>query len=539
MLGVEGARLELGERAPGDGEQALPVEAGLRCVATLFLDEEAAVDEAVRRRFLPSLAALLAVVAERSRLEAEALEAEALRRSDALKTALLRAVSHDLRSPLTAILASADALASPGLSLEADDRLALAQTIRSEAARLDRVVGQLLDLSRLEAGAVEPHRELWHVDELVGQALAGLGDDAARVRLEVRPETPPVEVDAAQVERVLANLIDNALHYSPSGVQRPGARGVGRDRASPPRRRPRPRPAGRGARRPVPAVPARHRRPARLRSRPLDRARLRRGERRTGLGAGRPGGRPSRPLAAARRAARRGTRMSGLRVLVVDDEPQILRALRTSLHGAGYDVETAETAEQALTALAANPPDAVVLDLVLPDGSGTEVTRELRTWSSAPVIVLSVVGDEAEKVAALDAGADDYVTKPFSIEELLARLRAALRRADAPAEPVVELGDLRIDLEKRAVSVGGEPVQLTPHEFALLRVLARNPGKLLTHAALLREVWGRGYGDESHYLHVYVSQLRRKLEADPARPRYILTEPGAGYRLAEAALSRS
>jgi len=221
------------------------------------------------------------------------------------------------------------------------------------------------------------------------------------------------------------------------------------------------------------------------------------------------------------------------RVLVVDDETQILRALRTSLRGAGYEVETAESAEAALTALAASPPDAVVLDLVLPDGSGTEVTREFRTWSSAPVIVLSVVG--AEKVAALDAGADDYVTKPFSVEELLARLRAALRRADAPAEPVVELGELRIDLEKRAVSVGGEPVQLTPHEFALLRVLARNPGKLLTHAALLREVWGRGYGDESHYLHVYVSQLRRKLEADPARPRYILTEPRAGYRLAERA----
>ena len=217
VFGVEGARLELGKQAPGEGEVALPVEAGLRCVATLLLDEEAAVDDAVRRRFLPSLAALLAVVAERSRLEGEALEAEALRRSDALKTALLRAVSHDLRSPLTAILASADALASPGLSLKADDRLALAETIRDEAARLDRVVGQLLDLSRLEAGAVEPHRELWPVDELVGQALAGLGADAARVRIEITPDTPPVEVDAAQVERVLANLIDNALHYSPSG----------------------------------------------------------------------------------------------------------------------------------------------------------------------------------------------------------------------------------------------------------------------------------------------------------------------------------
>ena len=226
--------------------------------------------------------------------------------------------------------------------------------------------------------------------------------------------------------------------------------------------------------------------------------------------------------------------MSGPRVLVVDDEPQILRALRTSLHGAGYDVETAETAEQALTSLAANPPDAVVLDLVLPDGSGTEITRELRTWSSAPVIVLSVVGDEAEKVAALDAGADDYVTKPISVEELLARLRAALRRADAPAEPVVEVGDLRIDLGEEGRRLGRQRAgQLTPHEFGLLRVLARNPGKLLTHEMLLREVWGRGYGDESHYLHVYVSQLRRKLEADPARPRYILTEPGAGYRLAQ------
>jgi two-component system KDP operon response regulator KdpE len=221
------------------------------------------------------------------------------------------------------------------------------------------------------------------------------------------------------------------------------------------------------------------------------------------------------------------------RVLVVDDEPQILRALRTSLHGAGYEVETAETAEAALAALAANPPDAVVLDLVLPDGSGTAVCRELRTWSSAPVIVLSVIGDEAEKVAALDAGADDYVTKPFGIDELLARLRAALRRAYAPTEPVVEMGELRIDLEKRAVSLAGKPVQLTPNEFALLRVLARNPGKLLTHGMLLREVWGRGYGDESHYLHVYISQLRRKLEPDPARPRFILTEPGAGYRLAE------
>jgi len=217
VLGVDAARLELGERPAGDGERALPVQVGLRAVATLFVDEEAIVDDAVRERFLPSLAALLAVAVERSHLESEALEAEALRRSDALKTALLRAVSHDLRSPLTAILASAEALASPGLVLEDSDRLGLAEGIRDEATRLDRVVAQLLDLSRLEAGDAAPHRELWHVDELVGQALAGLGDTAERVRLEIAPEEPPVEVDAAQVERVLANVLENALRYSPSG----------------------------------------------------------------------------------------------------------------------------------------------------------------------------------------------------------------------------------------------------------------------------------------------------------------------------------
>jgi two-component system, OmpR family, KDP operon response regulator KdpE len=219
------------------------------------------------------------------------------------------------------------------------------------------------------------------------------------------------------------------------------------------------------------------------------------------------------------------------RVLIVDDEPQILRALQTNLRGAGYEVTTAATAKDALAAAAIANPEAVILDLVLPDGRGTDVARELRRWSSAPIILLSAVGDEQEKVAALDAGADDYVTKPFGMDELLARLRAALRRAAPSTEPVLTIGDLTIDLEKRSVSVDGRDVALTPNEFELLRYLAQNEGKLLTHRAILREVWGHAYERESHYLHVYVSQLRRKIEADPARPRYILTEPGAGYRL--------
>ena len=223
--------------------------------------------------------------------------------------------------------------------------------------------------------------------------------------------------------------------------------------------------------------------------------------------------------------------MSGPAVLVVDDEPQILRALRTNLRGAGYTVHTAATAAEALAVAAARPPEAVILDLVLPDGHGTDVCRELRRWSSAPILVLSAVGDEQEKVAALDAGADDYVTKPFGMDELLARLRAAMRRATSPAEPVIEIGALSLDLERHSVAMDGQPVSLTPIEFELLRYLAQNEGKLLTHPMLLRAVWGPAYGDESHYLHVYMSQLRRKIEPDPARPRYLLTETGAGYRL--------
>jgi len=223
--------------------------------------------------------------------------------------------------------------------------------------------------------------------------------------------------------------------------------------------------------------------------------------------------------------------MSGARVLVVDDEPQFLRALKTSLRAAGYEVETATTAEEALTSIGLAPPEAVILDLVLPDRTGTEVTRELRGWSQIPVIVVSAVGEEGEKIAALDAGADDYVTKPFAIGELLARLRAALRRSGPTGSPVIDVGEISVDLDKHAVTVAGRPVHLTPREFELMRLFAQNEGKLLTHSTILRELWGPAYQTESSYLHVHISQLRRKLEPDPTRPRYLLNEPGAGYRL--------
>ena len=214
-LRVPAARIELGEVQPRPGERALPIDVDLRLVGTLLLDEDDEPDRIVVKRFLPALAALLAVAVGRAELEAEALEAEALRRSDALKTALLRAVSHDLRSPLTAIVAAADALASDEIDLEPADRAGLVAAISSEAARLDRVVANLLDVSRLEAGALETHPELWSVDELVGRALDSVHSGADRVVLELPADAPPVLVDAAQVERVLANLVENALRFSP------------------------------------------------------------------------------------------------------------------------------------------------------------------------------------------------------------------------------------------------------------------------------------------------------------------------------------
>jgi two-component system KDP operon response regulator KdpE len=221
-----------------------------------------------------------------------------------------------------------------------------------------------------------------------------------------------------------------------------------------------------------------------------------------------------------------------VKVLAVDDEPQILRALRTSLSARGHDVTTAPNGETALDALSTTEVDLVVLDLGLPGIDGVEVIRRLRAWSTTPVIVLSVRDAQADKVAALDAGADDYVTKPFAMDELLARMRAVLRRTGpgGAAPSVVTVGGLEVDLAKKLVSRGGQPIHLTPTEFALLELMVTNPGKLLTHRWLLQKVWGAAYGEQSNYLRVYVANLRKKLEPDPGAPSLILTEPGVGYR---------
>ena len=220
-----------------------------------------------------------------------------------------------------------------------------------------------------------------------------------------------------------------------------------------------------------------------------------------------------------------------IRVLVVDDEPQILRALSINLRARGYEVDLAPDGEQALELAARHHPDVVVLDLGLPGIDGVDVIRGLRGWSRVPIVVLSVRDAEPDKVAALDAGADDFVTKPFGMDELLARLRAALRRATpAGEEPVIETADFVIDLAAKRVRRDGEEIRLTPTEWHLVEVLVRNPGRLVSQQQLLQEVWGPEYHDETAYLRVYMANVRRKLEPEPGRPRYFFTEPGMGYR---------
>lgn len=222
----------------------------------------------------------------------------------------------------------------------------------------------------------------------------------------------------------------------------------------------------------------------------------------------------------------------GTRILVVDDEQAIRRFLQTSLTANGYTVFEATAGQEALTAVGNHRPDVVILDLGLPDMDGLDVTKRLREWTQIPIIILSVRGQETDKIAALDAGADDYLTKPFGVGELMARLRVVLRRMAQPGdEPVFTADSLTVDLVRRRVTVADREIQLTPTEYDLLRVLVTHAGRVLTHQQLLRQVWGLGYENEVHMLRVNISNLRHKLERNPARPQYIVTEPGVGYRL--------
>ena len=523
--GLASCRLVLEAVGGDERTAAIPLARGDERLGTLLVPHDAEDAVAAVR---PPLEALLAAGLARDTLTREVVETRALRRSDEIKTSVLRAVSHDLRSPLTGIVTAAAALASP--ALEDGEREELAAGITAESTRLGRLVDKLLELSRLEAGVAEPRRDWCAVEELLREAVTSAGVAAERVKLVVDRELPQIRADAAQLERAFANLIENAARHS-------GGESISvRARVS----------GGRLLVRVVdhgPGIPLAEQQRifepfvrgadgSGLRPGPGDRARLRRGQRRPrprGVAAG-----PGRELRRRAAAGRAGARMTGRRrVLVCDDEPQILRALRVVLRDAGFDVVPAATAQEALDLAAVQPPDAAILDLVLPDGSGIEICRALREWTRMPILLLSAVGDEDEKVRALEAGADDYVVKPFAPRELVARLQAVLRRAgEGQAEPAIVADGLVIDLAARTVTRDGAEVHLTPIEYGLLRALARQRGRLMTHRALLVEVWGPAYAEDTQVLRTHIANLRRKIEPPDAPPRYIRTDAGVGYRFA-------
>ena len=480
-----------------------------------------------------------------------------------MRTALLAAVSHDLRTPLASIKASVSSLRQTDVEWSEADQADLLATIEQNADRLDALIGNLLDMSRLHTGSLQPFLRPTAIDEVAPAALLGL-DDCLRLEMAVPDGFPLVLADPGLLERILANLFSNALRYSPparppelhaelvddtvllevvdhgQGVPDeqkervfepfstyPSAR-VGQAAARPLSTR-----ARASGKPPAAAHPGR-RPPPRGGARARGGQGLRRGHGRADHGQGHAGRRSHGPDRApgGERGQVRARRGVMTRVLVVDDEPSILRALRINLSAREYDVSTAVDGTTGLAAVARDRPDVIILDLGLPDMDGTEVIHGVRGWTSIPIIVLSAWGQESQKVAALDAGADDYVTKPFGMDELLARLRAAVRRASpAPDEPVVGTADFTVDLAaKQVVRVDGSDVRLTPTEWQLLEILVRNSGRLVTQRQLLREVWGPAYETESNYLRVYLAQLRRKLEPEPSRPRYLLTESGMGYR---------
>ena len=518
---------------------AIPLEVrGHEAVLLVPADLDDGAKQRLRERVVPSLSALLAAALDRERLQRQVVETEALRRSDVLKTALLRAVSHDLRSPLTAIMAAGDAVRSS--TLESGDREELASMIVDEAARLSHLVEQLLDLSRLQARSAEPRRDWCSIEEIVGSAVDHIRshDGDVEIRVAIDHALPFIEADAAQLERVIVNLLENASRFSagrPVDVRAVEAecgiviqvidQGAGISEEL------------------LPIV-----------FEPFRRGDDESDHAGTGLGlaivkglveanGGQVRAEPRRgrgtvftlefpvPSRESARSGRRSSAMTGRpRVLVVDDELQILRALKVVLREAGFDVEATGTARGALDAAAVRLPDAAIVDLMLPDGDGVDVCTELRSWSEIPILVLSAIGEEAQKVAALEAGADDYVTKPFGPRELVARLNAVLRRVQSDSEGSrITIDGLEVDFAARTVRRAGDEIRLTPIEYKLLATLIRNRGRLMTHRSLLTEVWGPQYTLDTQVLRTHIANLRGKIAPEGA-PRYIRTESGVGYR---------
>ena len=500
----------------------------------------------------------IAGAVERASLATEATEAEIARQSDALKSALLDSVSHDLRTPLVAIRVAAGHLADPAVEMPPDAIRATGRSIEGEAARLDRLVTNVLDLSRIEAGALRPAVDPYDLADLVTQVVDRLAPTLARdaVRLDLPPDLPPVLVDPILADQILTNLLENAVaHAGPDRVVRIAAATV-HDLAAvellvedsgpgvPPREIPHlfekfyrgsgRRQGGRGmgiglavVRGLAEAMGGRVEARRELARRPRHRRRAPRRRRAGGAVTG-----PGRAVSGSGAAP-----APGAAVLLVEDDGAARSAVATTLAARGFRVAEAADGRSALRLWESSRPDLVLLDLGLPDIDGMAVIVRIRREAATPIIVLSARGQEKDRVAALDAGADDYLTKPFGAAELHSRIRAVLRRAagpDADQSGVLRVGPVRLDVAHRSVQVAGSTLDLTPREYELLKVLLAHAGRVVTSGHLLRAVWGSAYTEESHYIHVYVSRLRRKLAAaDPTgvAGRIIVNEPGVGYRV--------
>jgi two-component system sensor histidine kinase KdpD len=548
------AAWSLGHRQPaGHGTATLPGAA----VTAVPLDEDtprgvlvtagrrdAPAFTADERHVLAALARQTGLALGRVQLAAAARDASVRARTEELRSSLLSAVSHDLRTPLAVITGAATSLRDDGGRLPPPVAAELVTTIVDEARRLERVLQNLLGITRVETG-LEPARAWVPVSELCGSALTRLADvlgDRA-VELDV-PDELQVSVDPVLFEQVLINLIENAVKHGVPPIAISARRhgplvelavadaGAGVDPALGPRlfekffQAPGARRGGVG---PGPGGVPRHRHGPRWHHR----GRARDDRRRALRGAAADAA--AAAAADARRRARGAAVTPGTKVLIVEDDPQMVRFLRATLSAHELVVAVAEGVAAGATAAAADPPDVVLLDLGLPDGDGLELVRRLRAWTAVPIIVLSARGREDDKVAALDAGADDYLTKPFGVRELFARIRVALRhRPGATTTAVITAGAITIDDDRHEVRVEDRVVKLTPIEYRLLALLVRHAGKVLTHRMLLKEIWGPNAVEHVHYVRVQMAALRAKIEANPSRPRWLLTEPGVGYRLSDA-----
>ncbi len=528
-------------------ELIFPAKADGKTVAALAIDLDAKTEALPPEqvRLIEAFANLAAVAIMRIKLSQEAERAQWLAESEKLHRALLNSISHDLRTPIASVMGAVTGLLDEEGAYDMQTTKSFLEMIRDGALRLNRFVANLLDMARLESDTLRLRKE-WHdIQDIIGVSLKEMAESLREhaIATDIPPDLPLVEVDFGLIEHVMINLLENSVKYSPPGseigievrqVERALLVTVS-DMGQP--------------------IPDGEREHVFDKFYRLEYAKSMDG---TGLGLSicrgiveghggmiwldrspGPGNRFTFSLPLPGREGKSGEEEGGARgiraarILVVDDEKQIRRILAASLASRGNEVVEAASGGEAVSRTALNQPDLIILDLGLPDIDGIEVIRRVREFTQTPIIILSVREGEEDKIEALNAGADDYVTKPFAMGELLARVRVALRRAFREEdEGVIVNGDMTVDLGRHLITARGQKVRLSVTEYEILRYLALNRGKVVTHGQLLRAVRGHNHQEDSHYIRVYIAQLRHKIESDPNHPTHIITESGVGYRMA-------